>query len=131
MIFPKHFVWGASTSAYQVEGAWNLEGKGPSVWDMFTRSGEHVREGHSGREACDHFHRYQEDISLFSQVGLNAYRFSISWPRVMPPGLARSTRRASISTTASSTSSSPPASIPGSPCFIGIIRMTFSCAADG
>ncbi len=86
MIFPKHFVWGASTSAYQVEGAWNVEGKGPSVWDMFTRSGDHVREGHSGREACDHYRRYQEDISLFSQVGLNAYRFSISWPRVIPAG---------------------------------------------
>lgn len=86
MIFPEHFVWGASTSAYQVEGAWDRDGKGLSVWDMFTRSGDHIRERQSGREACDHFHRSEEDISLFSQIGLKAYRLSISWPRVMPSG---------------------------------------------
>ncbi len=62
-------------------------GEGLSVWDMFTRGGDHIRERQSGREACDHFHRYEEDVALFSQIGLKAYRFSISWPRVIPGGV--------------------------------------------
>ncbi|GAT34671.1 beta-glucosidase [Terrimicrobium sacchariphilum] len=93
MTFPERFVWGASTSAYQIEGAWNTEGKGLSIWDMYTRNGEHVRDGHSGREACDHYHRGTEDIALFSQIGINAYRFSISWPRVIPAGIGSVNRK--------------------------------------
>ncbi len=87
MTFPKQFVWGVSTSAYQIEGGWDADGKGLSIWDMYTRNGNHVREGHAGREACDHYRRYEQDIPLLNQIGVNAYRFSISWPRVMPAGV--------------------------------------------
>src|SRR5690606_2077228 len=73
-------------SAYQMEGAWDADGKGPSVWDMFTRRRGHVWEGQTGQVACDHYNRYREDVALMTQIGLNAYRFSVSWPRVMPAG---------------------------------------------
>ncbi len=129
--FPSSFTWGAAAAAYQIEGAWNLEGKGPSVWDMMTSQPGRIWSGGTGREACDHFHRYEEDIRLMQSLGFAAYRFSISWPRVMPAGLARSTRRASISTTASSIACSMRACSRGPRFFTGIIRMTFSCVAAG
>ena len=86
MSFPDKFHWGAVTSAYQLEGAWDADGKGPSVWDMFTRRRGHVWGGQTGQVACDHYHRSKEDVGLMGQMGLNAYRFSVSWPRVMPNG---------------------------------------------
>ena len=86
MIFPTQFTWGAATSAYQMEGAWDADGKGLSVWDMFTRQPSHTWEGQHGRVACDHYHRYREDAALMSEIGLQAYRLSVSWPRVMPEG---------------------------------------------
>lgn len=84
--FPKGFVWGAAAASYQVEGGWDADGKGLSVWDMFCRKTGTVYNGHTGNTACDHYHRYAEDVDLMQNLGLQAYRFSISWPRVIPAG---------------------------------------------
>ncbi len=84
--FPKNFAWGAATSAYQVEGAAREDGKGLSIWDALCRKPGAIRDGATGDVACDHYHRYAEDVALMRQVGLRAYRFSISWPRVLPGG---------------------------------------------
>ena len=81
--FPKNFLWGASTSAYQVEGAWNEDGKGLSVIDML----DHPEDTSDFKVASDHYHRYKEDVKLFSELGLKAYRFSIAWSRVIPNGI--------------------------------------------
>jgi beta-glucosidase len=86
MGFPDDFAWGAATAAYQVEGAWDEDGKGLSVWDVFCRREGAVKDGQSGETACDHYHRYADDIGLMKELGLKAYRFSISWPRVVPQG---------------------------------------------
>src|SRR5205814_6699999 len=87
--FPKAFAWGAATSAYQIEGAWNQDGKGESIWDRHCHGGGTVERGESGDVACDHYHRFGEDIALMREMGLNAYRFSISWPRIFPDGYGR------------------------------------------
>lgn len=84
--FPEGFIWGVSTSAYQIEGAWNKDGKGPSVWDAFTLIPGKTANGESGQVACDHYHRFKEDIGLMKQMGLKTYRFSISWSRILPTG---------------------------------------------
>ena len=84
--FPKGFVWGAAAAAYQVEGAAREDGKGLSTWDMMCRQPGRVFEGHTGDVACDHYHRWKGDVGLMQQVGLQAYRMSVSWPRVMPSG---------------------------------------------
>ena len=84
--FPPGFVWGAATSAYQIEGAWNEEGKGESIWDRFSHTPGRIHNGDTGDIASDHYHRYREDIALMRQLGLKAYRFSIAWPRVLPQG---------------------------------------------
>jgi len=86
LVFPEGFVWGAATAAYQIEGAWDEEGKGASIWDEFSHTAGKVRNGDTGDVACDHYHRYREDVALMKSLGLNAYRFSISWPRVLPEG---------------------------------------------
>jgi beta-glucosidase len=86
MSFPAEFVWGAAAAAYQIEGAWNLDGKGPSVWDMLTQQPGKIWEGDTGNVACDHYHRYREDVAVMSEIGLKAYRLSISWSRVLPEG---------------------------------------------
>lgn len=87
--FPHSFAWGAATAAYQIEGAWNEDGKGPSVWDMMCHQPGRIWNGHTGDVACDHYHRWREDIALMKELGLTAYRFSISWPRVLPEGVGR------------------------------------------
>lgn len=84
--FPENFVWGAASAAYQVEGAWNEDGKGPSIWDVFCRKPSAIRNDESGDVACDHYHRYKEDVDLMKAIGLHAYRLSISWSRVLPRG---------------------------------------------
>jgi beta-glucosidase len=84
--FPRDFLWGVSTAAYQIEGAWNEAGKGRSIWDTFTHGQGKVRNGDTGDVACDHFHRWADDFELMRQLGVGAYRFSISWPRVLPQG---------------------------------------------
>ncbi|MGW7446734.1 GH1 family beta-glucosidase [Kitasatospora sp. NPDC054795] len=83
---PAGFRWGAATAAYQIEGAADQDGRGPSVWDTFAARPGAVRDGHTGAVACDHYHRYPEDIALMKGLGLDGYRFSISWPRVVPTG---------------------------------------------
>lgn len=80
------FLFGAGTSSYQIEGAWNEDGKGPSIWDMHVRHKPAIYRQHTGDVACDHYHRMPEDVALMRQIGLQAYRFSVSWPRVLPQG---------------------------------------------
>jgi beta-glucosidase len=84
--FPDGFLWGAATASFQIEGAWNEDGKGESVWDRFCHSPYRVANGDTGDVACDHYHRMPQDVALMKSLGLQAYRFSISWPRVLPTG---------------------------------------------
>ena len=84
--FPEGFIWGTATAAYQIEGAWNEDGKGESVWDRFAATPGKIADGKDGRVACDHYHRYAEDFDLMKELGLRSYRFSIGWPRVVPDG---------------------------------------------
>ncbi|MGQ9005842.1 6-phospho-beta-glucosidase [Bacillus subtilis] len=84
--FPKHFLWGSASAAYQIEGAWNEDGKGPSVWDVFTKIPGKTFKGTNGDIAVDHYHRFKEDVALMAEMGLKAYRFSVSWPRVFSKG---------------------------------------------
>ena len=87
MGFQKDFVWGAATSSYQIEGAAFEDGKGLSIWDVYAHQPGKVFEGHNGDVACDHYHRFEEDVKLMKQLGIKAYRFSISWPRILPDGI--------------------------------------------
>ncbi len=84
--FPAGFVWGAATASYQIEGAWNEDGKGESIWDRFSHTPGKVEAGDTGDVACDHYHRWRDDVALMKRMGLDAYRFSISWPRILPAG---------------------------------------------
>ena len=84
--FPHKFLWGAATAAYQVEGAWNEDGKGESIWDRFSHTPGKIEDQSTGDVACDHYHRFEEDITLMRQLGLKAYRFSTAWARVLPKG---------------------------------------------
>jgi len=86
MTFPREFVWGAATAAYQIEGATTEDGRGESIWDRFCRTPGNVANGDTGDRACEHYHRWREDLELMSSLGLQAYRFSISWPRIQPDG---------------------------------------------
>jgi len=86
LTFPHNFLWGAATASYQIEGAWNEDGKGESIWDRFSHTPGKVTNGDTGDIACDHYHRYPEDIALMRQLGLKAYRFSVSWSRIFPSG---------------------------------------------
>ena len=87
MAFSNDFIWGVAGASYQVEGAWNDDGKGPSIWDTYTQQPQSpVRNHENGNIACDHYHHMKEDIALMAQIGIRAYRFSISWPRVIPDG---------------------------------------------
>src|SRR5258707_540949 len=86
-IFPSDFLWGAATASYQIEGAVNEEGRGPSIWDAFAATPGKVHQGETGEVANDHYHRYLEDVALIKALGLRAYRFSISWSRVLPQGV--------------------------------------------
>ncbi len=84
--FPDRFLWGTATSAYQIEGAADAEGKGESIWDRFCTIPGKIADGSDGRTACDHYHRYADDVALMRRLNLDAYRFSIAWTRVMPTG---------------------------------------------
>ncbi|WP_329625138.1 GH1 family beta-glucosidase [Streptomyces sp. NBC_01255] len=84
--FPPGFLWGAATAAYQIEGAVAEDGRTPSIWDTFSRTPGKVANGDTGDIACDHYHRYRTDVTLMSHLGLQAYRFSLSWPRIQPRG---------------------------------------------
>lgn len=89
MGFEKDFVWGAATSAYQIEGATAEDGKGKNIWDIYSKESGHIFWGHTGDVACDHYHRYREDVALMKKMGIKAYRFSIDWSRVLPEGRGR------------------------------------------
>ena len=86
MSFPTDFTWGVASAAYQIEGAPSEDGKGPSVWDMFCRKPGAIWQGQNGDVACEHYHRWRDDVGLMKDLGIKAYRFSISWPRVLPEG---------------------------------------------
>jgi beta-glucosidase len=86
MRFPPGFVFGAATSAYQIEGAADEDGRGPSIWDTFCATPGAVRNGDTGAIACDHYHRADADLDLAAGLGLAAYRFSVAWPRIIPDG---------------------------------------------
>jgi len=86
LVFPKDFIWGAATASYQIEGAWNADGKGESIWDRFSHTPGKVDNGDTGDIACDHYHRWREDVALMKELGLKAYRFSVAWPRLLPEG---------------------------------------------
>jgi beta-glucosidase len=87
--FPDGFVWGVSTSAAQIEGAAEIDGRSPSIWDIFAKQPDRIADGGTPEVACDHYHRVAEDIALMQGLGIGAYRFSIAWPRVMPEGVGR------------------------------------------
>ena len=91
--FPEGFLWGTATASYQVEGAWNEDGKGESIWDRFTHTPGKVRGGVTGDVACDHYHLYKQDIALARRLNQKSQRFSISWPRVQPSGTGDPTKK--------------------------------------
>ena len=86
MPFPADFLWGAATASYQIEGAVTEDGRGESIWDRFSHTPGMIENGDTGDVACDHYHRWQEDLDLMQEVGLKAYRFSVAWPRIFPEG---------------------------------------------
>ena len=86
MKFKEDFLWGAATASYQVEGAAYEDGKGLSIWDVFCEKPGRILNGHTGEVACDQYHRYEEDVKMMADMGIQAYRFSLSWPRIMPKG---------------------------------------------
>ena len=108
--FPPGFLWGVSSASYQLEGAVAEDGRGESIWDRFCATPGKVRNGESGAVACDFYHRYGEDIELMKDLGVDAFRFSISWPRVLPAGRGRLDGAGSTSTTGWSTGSWTPGS---------------------
>lgn len=87
--FPDGFVWGVATSAFQIEGAHDTHGRGPSIWDTYAEQRGNIEDGSTAQVACDHYHRYREDIALMESLGVGAYRFSVAWPRVLPTGRGR------------------------------------------
>ena len=89
MKFPENFVWGAAAASYQIEGAAYEDGKGLSVWDIFTRQKGAIENGDNGDIACNHYHRYKEDVQLMKELGLQAYRLSLSWPRILANGTGK------------------------------------------
>jgi beta-glucosidase len=84
--FPEGFLWGTATAAYQIEGAVNEDGRGPSIWDTFSHTPGNVLHGDTGDIACDYYHRFEEDLDLMAGLGIQAYRFSVAWPRIQPEG---------------------------------------------
>ena len=86
MAFPEDFTWGVATSSYQIEGAFDADGRGPSIWDTFSKTYGKVVGGETGDVACDHYNRYPEDVALMRTLGVQAYRFSLAWPRMFPSG---------------------------------------------
>lgn len=88
-LFPADFRWGVATAAYQIEGAVSKDGRGPSIWDTFSHTPGKTHNGDTGDVACDHYHRWADDLELMSQLGIQSYRFSVAWPRILPQGTGR------------------------------------------
>ena len=93
---PEKFIWGIATSSYQIEGAPTAGGRGPSVWDIFSHTPGKIKNNNNGDVACDHYHLYQDDIKLMKDLGVNAYRFSIAWPRIFPKGTEKTVNQKGI-----------------------------------
>lgn len=91
--FPKNFLWGTATSSYQIEGGHDCDGKGVSIWDRFSHEPGNIAHNDNGDIACDHYHRYREDVKLLKELGIQSYRFSISWPRIFPDGMGEPNER--------------------------------------
>ncbi|MGN1037140.1 MAG: glycoside hydrolase family 1 protein, partial [Ruminococcus sp.] len=89
MAFSKNFIWGSATASYQVEGAYLDDGKGLNIFDTFCKVPGNILNGDNGDVACDHYHRFREDVALMKKIGLKAYRFSISWSRILPEGTGK------------------------------------------
>lgn len=89
MGFRKDFKWGVATAAYQIEGAFQEDGKGLNIWDVFCRDEGRIYDGHTGEIACDHYHRFREDVALMKELDIKAYRFSLSWSRILPTGTGK------------------------------------------
>ena len=89
MSFPKDFIWGTATASFQIEGAWDEDGKSPSIWDEFCEQPGAISDHSNGRIACDHYHRFREDVALMADRGIRNYRFSVSWPRILPEGTGK------------------------------------------
>ena len=94
--FPEDFMWGTSTSAYQIEGGWDADGKGPSIWDQFTQARGNSNLNHTGDIACDSYHKTDEDVQLLKNLGVGYYRFSISWSRILPKGTIDEVNQAGV-----------------------------------
>ncbi len=91
--FSENFLWGVATASYQIEGAWNEDGKGESIWDRFSHIPGNVIKGDTGDVACDHYHRYEEDVKLLKELGIDTYRLSLSWPRIIPDGKGKTNNK--------------------------------------
>ena len=91
--FPEGFKWGAATASYQIEGAFDKDGRGPSIWDTFSKTPGKVKNADNGDVACDHYHRFEEDIQIMKDLGIQTYRFSLAWPRLFPEGDSRREQR--------------------------------------
>lgn len=89
MGFRKDFIWGAATASYQIEGAAYEDGKGRNIWDDFCKEPGRIADKSSGDVACDHYHKYKEDVKLMADLGLRAYRFSLNWARILPDGIGK------------------------------------------
>ena len=86
MQFSNDFLWGAASASYQIEGAYLEDGKGENIWDAYCQESGHVAHGENGNVACDHYHRFREDVKMMQKMGIKNYRFSISWTRILPDG---------------------------------------------
>ncbi|HXW83157.1 MAG TPA: GH1 family beta-glucosidase [Candidatus Binataceae bacterium] len=93
LTFPKNFLWGTASASYQIEGAWNEDGKGESIWDRFSATPGKIKAGENGKVACDFYHRYREDVATQSELGMGASRISLSWPRIFPTGKGQLNQR--------------------------------------
>src|SRR3970040_2617675 len=93
IIFPEDFLWGTATASYQIEGAWDKHGKGESTWDRFTHTPGNIKNNDNGDVADDHYRLWKKDIALMKKLGLQAYRFSIAWPRILPSGRGKGNQK--------------------------------------